>query len=329
LRRLLAALTLLAVVPVLIWLLAQNGASWLTILGLVVAVLAGSGLELITRIYAVALRLRSEIRQIQNQALISALAKLAIVGIAMFVFMNAAIAIVSVVIGYAVQFVMLRRWVHREVDQSAPADPAMRSEIISVLKRQAPHSIYYCLQGQIAVWLVSIFGNADSVANVGALGRLVVFFSLLSSITVEVVLPAFARIQSVHQLRRRYFQIVAAYCGVAVLSIVVVAVFPQQILSVLGRQYSGLHAEGILMAVCAVVSTTAGLLWAINSARAWIVSPALLIPCTIAVQVAVISVLNLSTVKGVLLFTMYSWVPCIVLSVWLAMKQMCSTPVDA
>jgi hypothetical protein len=205
----------------------------------------------------------------------------------------------------------------------------MRSEIISVLRKGAPHSIYYCLQGQITVWLISVFGNAESVADVGALARLVVFFSLLTSITVEVVLPAFARIQSVHQMRRRYFQIVAAYLGVAVSSVFVVAVFPQQILSVLGHQYSGLHAEGILMAVCAVVSTTAGLLWAINCARAWVVSPALLIPCTIAVQVAVIPVLNLSTVKGVLLFTIYSWVPCIVLSAWLAMKKMWWTPLVA
>ena len=148
LRRQLAVFTLLAVVPVLIWLLAQNGASRLTIFGLVMAVLAGSGLELITRIYSVALRLRSEIRQIQNQAMVSALVKLAIVGSALFIFLNAAVAILSVVIGYAVQYVMLRRWVHREVDRSAPADPAMRSEIVSVLKKQAPHSIYYCLQGR-------------------------------------------------------------------------------------------------------------------------------------------------------------------------------------
>ena len=124
----------------------------------------------------------------------------------------------------------------------------------------------------------------------GALGRLAVVFALLSSITAEVVLPAFARIQSVHQLRRRYFQIVAGYFAVSVLSVAAVALFPKQILSVLGNQYSGLHAEGVLMAVCAVVSTTAGLLWAINSARAWIVSPASLIPCTIVVQVAMMSV---------------------------------------
>jgi hypothetical protein len=322
-------LTLLAVVPVLIWLLSQNGASHFTIVALVMAVLVGSGLELVTRMYSVALRLRSEIRQIQNQALLAALVKLAVVVGALFVFLNATVAIVSVVIGYSVQYVMLRRWANREVDRTAPADPEMRSEIVSVLKKQAPHSIYYCLQGQITVWLISIFGNADSVANVGALGRLVVIFGLLSTVAVEVVLPAFARIQSVHILRRRYFQILAGYSAVSLLSVAAVAAFPKQILGVLGNQYSGLHTEGILMAVSAVVSTTAGLLWATNSARAWIVSPLSLIPCTIVAQIAMIAFFDLSTVKGVLLFTTYTWVPSIVLSLWLAVKKMWWTPAVA
>jgi O-antigen/teichoic acid export membrane protein len=322
LRRQLGALTILIVVPVLTWLLVRNGASAIVTAGIVLAVLAGSGLELITRIYAVALRLRSEIRQIQNQALLSALAKLAVVGIALFVFLDAAIALVAVVVGYAVQFWMLHRWVSAEIDTDAPPDPAMRSEIVAVLRKQAPHSIYYCLQGQVTVWLISIFGSAESVANVGALGRIAVVFTLISSVMAEVVLPAFSRIRSRHQLRWRYFQIIFGYFAFSVLSVGLFAVFPKQCLSVLGAQYSGLRSEGILMAGCAVVSTVAGLLWAINSARAWIVSPLVLIPCTIVVQAAAVSVVNLSTVSGVLLFTIYSCVPSIVLSLWLAVKNM-------
>jgi O-antigen/teichoic acid export membrane protein len=322
LRRQLAAISVLVVVPVLVWLLRQNGASRLAMFGLVLAVLAGSGLELITRIYSVALRLRSEIRQIQNQALVSALAKLAIVAAALFVFINAMIAVLSVVVGYGVQFVMLRRWVHRKVDQSAPTDSVMHSEIVSVLKRQAPHAIYYCLQGQIAVWLISVFGNSDNVANVGALGRVAVVFALLSSVTEEVVLPAFSRIQSLGQLRRRYIQIVLSYLGFSVPLVGLVAVFPQQVLSVLGHQYTGLNSEIILMAASAVTTTMAGLLWATNASRAWIVPPALVIPCTIAVQAVLVGLLRLSTVRGVLLFTIFTWVPSIVFSVCLAAKKM-------
>jgi O-antigen/teichoic acid export membrane protein len=321
LRRQLSVLTLIIVVPVLIWLLRQNGAPPLETLALVIAVLAGSALELITRVYAVALRLKSEIREIQKQALLAALVKLAIVVGALFVFLNAVVGIVAVVVGYAVQFWMLRRWVKQNIHIDASSDAGMRSEIIGVMRKQAPHSIYFCLQGQITVWLISIFGNTENVANVGALGRLAMVFAVLSSVTCEVVLPAFARIRSADQLRRRYFQIIFGYFALSVLLAGGVAVFPRQVLSVLGSQYSGLRSEGILMAACAVVSTIAGLLWALNAARAWIVPPLLLIPCTIAVQGLLVPVLKLATVKGVLLFSTYAWVPSIVLSLWFALKK--------
>jgi len=327
LRRQLAVLTVLFVVPVLVWLLRQNGAHFLETTLLVIAVLAGSGLELITRIYSVALRLKSQIRQIQNQALLAALAKLAVVGVAIAVFFNAIVAILSVVIGYAVQFWMLRRWTARNIDSDAPRDDAMRSEIISVIRKQSPHSIYFCLQGQITVWLISIFGSADNVANIGALGRLAMVFMIVSSVSVEVILPAFSRIQSATQLRRRFFQIVFGYFAISTLLMGVIIAFPRQILSVLGSQYANLQSEGILMAASAIVTAIAGLLWTVNAARAWIVPPHILIPCTIVLQVVLVMILDLSTVRGVLLFSIYSGLPSIILSMWWAVRRMWALPV--
>jgi O-antigen/teichoic acid export membrane protein len=327
LRRQLAVLTVLVVVPTLVWLLHQNGAHPLETVLLVAAVLAGSGLELITRIYSVALRLKSQIRQIQNQALTAAVVKLAVVGVALFIFFNAIVAIVSVVIGYAVQFWMLRRWVAKNIDRSAPTDDTMRGEIMSVIRKQSPHSIYYCLQGQITVWLISIFGSTDNVANVGALGRLALLFMIISSVSVEVILPAFSRIQSPSQVRKRFFQIVFGYFAMSALLMCVIIAFPRQILAILGSQYANLESEGILMAGSAIVIAISGLLWAVNAARAWIVPPHILIPCTLILQVLLVMILDLSTVRGVLLFSIYSGLPSIVLSIWCAMRRMWEIPV--
>ena len=327
LRRQLAVLTIVVVVPVLVWLLRQNGAHLRETILLVAAVLAGSGLELITRIYSVALRLKSQIRQIQNQALTAAIVKLAVVGVALFIFFNAIVAILSVVIGYAVQFWMLRRWAAKNIDRSAPPDDTMRAEILSVIRKQSPHSIYYCLQGQITVWLISIFGSTDNVANVGALSRLALLFMIVSSVFSEVILPAFSRIQSPSQVRKRFFQIVFGYIAMSALLMCVIMAFPRQILSILGSQYANLQSEGILMAASAIVLAISGLLWAVNAARAWIVPPHILIPCTLTLQVVLVMILDLSTVKGVLLFSIYSGIPSIVLSIWCALRRMWEIPV--
>jgi O-antigen/teichoic acid export membrane protein len=322
LRRQMALFTVIAVVPISVWLLRQNGAHPFETALLVAAVLVGSSLELITRIYSIALRLKSEVRQIQTQALLAALTKLAIVGAAIFFAFNALVAILSVVAGYAVQFYMLRTWTRKNIDTHAPSESTMRSEIVGVIRKQAPHSIYYCLQGQIAIWLIGLFGNADNVANVGALGRLGMVFAVLSSVMCELVLPAFARIQSSRRIRRRYIQIVLGYFAISAALITAIASFPDQTFAILGSQYGGLHMEGILMAISVVAGSMAGLLWAVNAARAWIVPPQLLIPCTILLQCGLAWTLKLSTVRGVLLFSLYTWVPSILLSVWFAVKKM-------
>jgi hypothetical protein len=185
------------------------------------------------------------------------------------------------------------------------------------------------LQGQITVWLISIFGSADNVANVGALGRLAVLFMIVSSVSVEVILPAFSRIQSPDRLRRRFFQIVSGYVAISTLLMCVIIAFPRQILSVLGSQYSNLQSEGILMAASAVLAAIGGLLWTVNAARAWIVPPHILIPCTIVLQVVLVMILDLSTVRGVLLFSIYSGLPGIILSMWWALRRMWELPMTS
>jgi hypothetical protein len=285
-------------------------------------VLVGCGLELVTRIYAVALRLKSEIRQIQNQALVASLLKFAIVGIAVLVWFNVEIAIFAVVAGYAVQYWMLHRWSAEHLDAHAPSDPEMRTGILAVVKKQAPHTIYYCLQGQITIWMISIFGNADSVADVGALGRLSVVFTILATLTAEVVFPAFARIQNAQLLRRRYYQIIAGYVAVSALLVGAVALFPRQVIWILGSRYHGLQTEVIFMACSAVLGSLYGVVWGLTITRAWIVSPLKFIPATIAVQAALVFALNLSTVRGVLLFSIFSTIPGIVWLVWFGVSKM-------
>jgi len=319
LRRWMAMVAVPIVIPVLVWLLMQNGASIPKTAMLVAAVLLGCGLELITRIYSVALRLRSEIRQIQNQSLAGAFVRLAIVGVAVAFWFNVEIAILGVVAQYAVQYWMLHRWSARELDADAPGDLAMRTEILAVVRKQAPHSIYYCLQGQITVWLISIFGNADSVADVGALSRLAVVFSVLGALSSEIVFPAFARIQDARVIRRRFFQIVLIGVGMSSLLIVVVALFPGQVLSVLGTRYSHLHAEGILMAISSVLGVFGGLVWGLNTSRAWIVPPMKFIPFSLAVQAVLVYFLNLSTVRGVLIFSIISSIPVLVWAIWFSL----------
>jgi len=70
-----------------------------------------------------------------------------------------------------------------------------------------------------------------------------------------------------------------------------------------------LGKELFLMVLSAVLFSVLACMWQLNVARGWIVSPWLMIPIGIAAQAIGIMVLDVSTVRGVLLLNIYSMVP--------------------
>ena len=74
-------------------------------------------------------------------------------------------------------------------------DPAIRKEIVRYILPASPAILLGAFHGQIALFLISIFGNTANIAQVAALGRLAQLFSLLMTFNVVVVEPYIARLQ--------------------------------------------------------------------------------------------------------------------------------------
>jgi hypothetical protein len=193
--------------------------------------------------------------------------------------------------------------------------------MIGFIRSQAANAIFFCLQGQITVFLISFFGkNVGSIAEVGALGRLAMIFAVLSHLLANVFAPAFARCQSVSKLRWQYAAIVGAVVCFSLAIIAAAAFFPRQFLFVLGNKYTHLERELLLMVAGAVTSAIASTLWSLNSARAWIAGSWLYIPLTVTTQLALIPVTNFSSVSGVLIFNLVSMIPSLVLNLILSYR---------
>ena len=127
------------------------------------------------------------------------------------------------------------------------------------------------MQGQITVFLISFFAHRSSaVAEVGALGRLAMVFTVLSNLLTNIFVPAFARCQDRRRLRWLYLGIIG---GVAAFSLVILAgaqFFPGEFLLVLGSKYSHLQHELLLMVGVAVATALTGTFWALNASKAWV-----------------------------------------------------------
>jgi O-antigen/teichoic acid export membrane protein len=320
-RRKLGGIAILIVTPIMYFLLIKNGASISYTILLTVVVLAGISVQLSLGVLSVVPRLRSDIGRIQTIDLTGAIVRLLLLVGLVYLFLNAAVAVAVATATLLLQYAMLRSYAGNVVDLDADENDEDRHEIIRLIKHLAANAVFYCLQGQITILLISFFARgANSVAEVGALGRLAMIFAVLTNLLTNVFVPAFARCQTKQKLHWLYTAIVG---GVAAFSFLIVAaarIFPDQFLFVLGNKYAYLHRELLLMVCGSVLAALAGTLWALNASKAWIKGSWLYIPLTVLTQIALIPVTDFSSVSGVLMFNLLSLVPSLLLNIGLSYR---------
>jgi O-antigen/teichoic acid export membrane protein len=321
LRRRLAIFGVVIVTPILYVLLAKNGANLAYSLFLILVVLVGLAIHLDVGVLGVIPRLRSDIRVIQWVDFAGVALRLAMLVALALIFLNAGLALtVSTVVIFA-QYLLLRRYSARVIDLHAPQHPGDRAAMLGFIKSQAANAIFYCVQGQITVFLISFFAHrTSSVAEVGALGRLAMIFTILTNLLTNIFVPAFARCQDRTRLRSLYFEIIGGVTGFCLLVIAASAIFPDQFLFVLGTKYAHLHRELLLMVGASVLAALTGTFWSLNASKAWIAGSWLYIPLTLLTQIALIPFTNFSSVTSVLVFNVLSAVPNLLLNFALAIR---------
>jgi O-antigen/teichoic acid export membrane protein len=194
-----------------------------------------------------------------------------------------------------------RQIASESADLKASAEPEAWQACLRQVRRSAPSAVYYAFEGQIAVLLVSIFGHTSGVASVGALTRLAMVFNVFGAVFSLLVVPKFARQYSNRRtLQRTFWGAQLVMLGTTAVPVLFVALFPQAVLWILGPDYSSLAHEALIAALGGVFGLLGGCTYWMSAARGVVIAPWFMIPLALAVQVALISVLPLSTVSGVL-----------------------------
>ncbi|CAN5410864.1 hypothetical protein BH20VER3_BH20VER3_10100 [soil metagenome] len=321
LRRKLGATAVLGITPLLFYMLVKNGASVGYAAILIIAVLGALYIQLSLGVLDVIPRLRSDIRQIQKIDFTGSIVRLAVLIALAFIFLNAGLAVFVGSGALLLQYLLLRRYARTVVDLQAEENSDDRKAMIGFIRHQAPNAIFFCLQGQITILLITIFGQrAGAVAEVGALGRLAMIFTVVGSVILNIFAPAFARCQNARRLGWLYAGIAG---GVVAFSLIILggaALLPDQFLFVLGNRYSHLQHELLLMVGGATLTMIANTLWTLNASRAWIAGSWLYIPLTLGTQLFLIPFVDFSTVTGVLTFNLFSALPSLVLNVGLGYR---------
>lgn len=180
--------------------------------------------------------------------------------------------------------------------------------VVQLALPNAPGAIFYAIQGQITLMLITVFGhNASSVADVGALSRLaqiLVFFSQMNPILVE---PFFSRLPA-SRLKRTYLLSVTVVTIGAVLFTLTGFAFPAFYLWILGPHYSQLRIEVGLVILGSAIRYVNGFMWVIHSSRRFVYwwNNITNIVLTLLVQAVFLWKFDLSSVRSVLIFNIAS-----------------------
>lgn len=302
LRRQLVVISAAAVTPVMVAMLWKAHAPLTQIGWLIAITLVGVGFQLKAGVLGVVISLRQQIQRMQALALWGIVPRIILIGIlAWSGLLTAPLAVAAGTVAIAIQFWLLEKWVKPQVTWDALPDSEFRSEILANVKRQAPLTIYFCIQGQLGIWLISIFGNVEGIAEVGALGRIGMIFSILSATTSALVVPRFARSQDPDKVRSIYFNIMGVSLIFLSIGTLLCWWIPGPLLWLLGPKYDQLGDLVWLVVLAAGTSSLAALVYSLNVSKAWIPRASIVLPIAVVSQVLLCFAFDLTTVRGVLL----------------------------
>lgn len=209
---------------------------------------------------------------------------------------------------------LLRRVAAQLVDVEVQDSLELETRVRGIVSGTVVFTIYYGLQGQVSTWLMSWHGVADRVADVGALGRLGLFFALATAPVVQIAMPSFARCRERGQLLRQLGLVCGCYLAVTLGGLLLVAMLPGPVLWILGPQYAHLGAELPLAVLVPAAGGLTGLAWGLVMARGWGQSSAWVLPAGLSGQIAGLFLFDLTTVSGVLAFNAFILLPVLLVS---------------
>ncbi|HUI44633.1 MAG TPA: hypothetical protein VLX29_08195 [Nitrospirota bacterium] len=145
------------------------------------------------------------------------------------------------------------------IDENAHPDELQSRQLRLFILPLAPAVIYYMFQGQISVFLLSLYGRISSIAEIGALSRLGQIMSLLMMLNAFMIQPYFARIETKELYVHRVSLVISMLLAFCLLCMIIVYWVPEWWLFILGGHYKGLTRElplAILGSLLTLVGTT-------------------------------------------------------------------------
>lgn len=305
LRKKFAIWSLVIFLPVLAYLLLQNGASGIWVLLILLTLIPAFYAELSDALLDIVPKLHQRVYEIQKIQGVVAVGRLFLTVSFIAFFPFTFIALLSTGIPRIYGNQRLKNLGLPFLEKQKPCSE-VRKKILKTVTRIMPGAIYYCLSGQITIWILSFFGNTTGLAQLGALTKFAIALSLVNSMVSLLIIPRFARQRKNRRnLRYLYNLILLGIFIFLTIASLFTYFFPSALLWVLGTNYAGLETELFYTILGSSFALLSGIATLLNMSRNWIVNPLFSISVGVLSIVIGVMLFDVSQLQGILLFNMF------------------------
>ncbi len=285
-----------------VWQFAETGLDWFSLSILILLLLIAGWVQLQFALYSIILQLNKAVNDLQRNELWVVLLKLS--GICIILFTGAPLIVLVGWIGLCL-FINLRanqylarRFLHPHTETR----PQFEQQINSIIRSNFLRTVYWSLEGQISILLCTIFATTNNIAEIGALGRLAVYFTVFQAFILNYSLPRLAKLQNKYAILAQAKQIFAATIAVILPILFWALLHPDSLLWVLGSNYSDLKPFLLSFLMVSALGQLAAISYQICAAKAWIELNRYYVQLAIPIQIGLIWLLDLSNLGAVILF---------------------------
>jgi O-antigen/teichoic acid export membrane protein len=302
LRKKFAIGSLLIAIPILLYLLRNNGASWLMAILLVASLIPAFLSSLSGTLLQIPLKLRQDIKPLQKNQIAINIGRFGILLLTIFIFPWAAMAILASAIPQLYGNNNLMKISKKYIIETNKIEKEVKDRIIKIVKSMFPSILYYCISSQIIIWIVSILGSTEVIAQIGAIGRLTIILSVIGTAINTVIVPKFSKETRKIILIKQYSLTLIGTAILCIFMFIIIYIFSKEILWILGNQYKNLNKELFLYTISSCIMLISSCSLNLYLSKGWIISPAPLIILSLFSTIFIGLLSDLDSLVGLLFF---------------------------
>lgn len=303
LRNHFAIYTLIVSVPVLIYLLFQQHESALSIGLIILSIIPSFYAGLSDAILEVVPKLNQELNVLQKNQTLVAILRLFLVFLAAFIFPFTSAILLANGLPRIFGNIKLKKIALKNAEISNVQDEEVNTETKRIIKRTAPSTIYFVFSSQVSLFILSFLGKTTSIAQLGALGRFSVIFTVFTTFVNMVFIPRFARSENKRSvlLKKSHFILLLSLIGSLSVGSVLY-IFRSFVLRFLGANYQHLDYCFMLIITQGIITVLSSNAYEFNLRKGWVIHPLLDILISLVPTVVFAILIPLNTLPNVILY---------------------------